>query len=58
MGISPAEILCLAIEQHRDRKYDGRIVTETLDFELYQAVVWFRTWQDHAKDADAPILDT
>lgn len=53
----PAERLATAIERHRDRKWDGRIVTEPLDSELYSAAVWFRSWQDHAADPDAPILD-
>lgn len=52
-----AERLATAIERHRDRRYDGQLVTEPLDSELYDSAVWYRTWQDHAADPDAPILD-
>lgn len=57
MPQTPAELLCEAIEAHRDAKYAGAIVRDSFDSELYDAAVWFRTWQDHALDPDAPILD-
>jgi hypothetical protein len=57
MSESPAQILADAIEAHRDTKYGGGLVTDPLDLELYNTAVWFRTWQDHALDPDAPIID-
>lgn len=52
-----AEILCDAIEAHRDAKYRGGQVTDSFDAHLYDVAVWFRTWQDHAPDPNAPIPD-
>jgi hypothetical protein len=52
-----AEKLCDAIEHHLEQRWHDRKVTEPLDMELYNAAVWYRGWQDHALDPDAPILD-
>lgn len=57
MSQAPAEILADAIEAHLEAKYHGGQVTDPLDAHLYDTAVWFRTWQDHARDPDAPILD-
>jgi len=57
MPETPAELLAEAIEAHRDAKYNGGQVTDPLDSTLYDAAVWFRVWQDHAADPNAPILD-
>ena len=56
MPKTPAELLAEAIEAHRDSKYNGGQVTDPLDSTLYDAAVWFRVWQDHAADPNAPIL--
>lgn len=55
--MTAAEILCDAIETHRDDRYHGGLVTDLDDSRLYDVAVWFRTWQDHALDPDAPIID-
>lgn len=52
-----AEILAAAIEAHRDAKYTGGTVTDQFDSDLYDVAVWWRTWQDHALDPNAPIPD-
>lgn len=57
MTTTAAKILAEAIEQHRDRKYSGAVVGEPLDSELYGAVTWYRTYEDHATDPDGPIPD-
>ena len=57
MTRTPAELLTEAIETHRNQKYHGGTITDPLDITLYTTAVWWRTWQDHQQDPDAPIPD-
>ena len=49
---TPVEILADAIREHRDAKWRGSIVKDSLDLHLYDVVVWYETWRDQGGEED------
>ena len=47
------DILAQAIAAHRDSKLEAGEPLEDRDFKLYNQLIWWESWKDHAYPEDA-----